>query len=625
MPYGPIYYPKSTDVYWWKEDAERIYQTISNYVSFLEKNQPYQVQDDKRHLKLYGNNDIFSLRPRAYSHTRSDRLKVNVVKSICDTATAKIAKNKVKPTFLTSGGDWSMQNKAKKLEKFALGQMYGAGFWEKAQAAFKDCTVMGTGVLKIYREGKDIYIDRVLKPEMKVDMADAVYGAPRSLFQNKYMAREILIDMFPEHEKKIMAAMRPDTNDETGFSYFDSKADLIKVTEAWHLPSGENSNDGRHVIIIQNDTLVCEDYLRDYFPFAFMHWTRPIYGFWGVGLGDILQGIQIEINKILKENQDIFHLMDIPQIWIEAGSKIVSSHFDNQIGAIHEYTGTAPLPQVMGKVSPERFSYLIWLIEQAYETSGVSQLAAQAKKPDGLNSGKAIRTYHDIETERFAMVGRQWEEFAMEAVHQLIDLAREIDAEEPGGYEVMVEANRFSETINWKDINLDEDQYIMKVYPTSLLPVEPAGKLEYVQEMMQAGIYGPEEGRKLLDFPDTQALNSLLDADQDDIQLLIETFIDKGEYHPPEPFQNLELGIKMLQRAYLRAKLNKVPEERLDLFRKWIAEAAVMLAPPPPPMPALPPEGLPPGQEGIIPQANPEPPPVSELVPNVPGSGPILQ
>lgn len=580
MPYKPIFPKDDTDSYWWKEESKSIHTAIHNYIKFLDKNQPYVLEDDKRHLKLYGNSDIFALRPRAYSHTRMDRLKLNVIKSVCDTATSKITKNKIKPTFLTEGGDWSFQQKAKKLEKFSMGQLYTSRFYEKANSAFLDCTVLGTGILKIYHHEKDICIDRVLKPEVKVDMADGIYGEPRSLFQTKYISRSYLIEMYPENESQIISAVKSDTTDETGLSYYDTKTDLVKCIEAWHLQSTKDSQDGVHAITIENSTLEYEQYNKDYFPFVFIHWTKPQYGFWGVGLGDILQGIQIEINKILKENQDIFHLCDIPQVFIEAGSKIVSSHFDNQIGTIHEFSGTMPNQWKSGQVSQERMNYILMLIQWAYEISGISQLSAQSKMPVELEamSGKALRTYHDIETERFASVARQWEDFTLDATRHLIDEARSIDEEE-GGYEVLVGANKFAEKIKWKDINLKNDQYIMKVYPTSLLPSEPAGKLAYVEEMIQAGLYGPEEGRKLLDFPDTESLNRILNADQEDIELLMETFIDKGEYYPPEPFQNLDLGIRMLQRGYLRAKLDQVPEERLELFRRWITEAASMLTP----------------------------------------------
>ena len=603
--------------YWWKDSESSIFQSVFSYVKFLEDNQPNGYTSDINHMKLYGNTGVFGMYPRNLNQNRLDRLKLNIVKSMCDTVTSKIGKNRVKPTFLTQGGDWSLQRKAKKLERFSTGQLYGSKYYQKAPGILLDSTVLGTGCLKVYRIGKEIKLERVLKSELRVDYQDGFYGDPRSLFQVKYIPREVLIDMFPDFESQIRGASNQDEENSFFSSKNQTKSDMVKVIEGWHLRSSKEATDGKHVIVCSNVTLVDEEYKRDYFPFAFLHWSRSMTGFWGTGLAEILMGIQIEINKILRENQDIFHLMDIPQVFMQAGSKVVTSHFDNQIGTIHTVSGEIPTPWKAGTVGVERFNYLNFLLQQAYEMAGVSQLSASAKKPEGLDSGKAIRTFHDIETERFAMVERAWEDLAMEVTRQQLDLASEIDEEEEGGYEVLVDASKSAEKIKWSEVNLKEDQYIMKVFPTNLLPDTPEGKLQTVQEMMQAGLYGPEEGRRLLDYPDTEAVNQYLNADQDEFNLIIEDFIDKGRYHVPEAFQKLEIGIPMLRMAYIRAKIDQVPEEKLELFRRWISEASALMAPPAPPMPEG--QGMMPMDQSMnpMPPANPEPPPTSDLLSNV--------
>ena len=99
-----------------------------------------------------------------------------------------------------------------------------------------------------------------------------------------------------------------------------------------------------------------------------------------------------------------------------------------------------------------------------------------------------------------------------------------------------------------------------------------------------------------------------------------------GEYTPPEPFLNLTLCITRVQQAYLRAKINRVPEGRLALLRRFIQECqalhASMAAPPQamgaaPGMPTPPPGmgepgmmGEPLGPEGGIPMAGPAGPPM---------------
>ncbi|NIN93987.1 MAG: hypothetical protein GTN93_02720, partial [Anaerolineae bacterium] len=55
----------------------------------------------------------------------------------------------------------------------------------------------------------------------------------------------------------------------------------------------------------------------------------------------------------------------------------------------------------------------------------------------------------------------------------------------------------------------DEDQYEMQVYPTSLLPTTPAGKLATVTEMLDKGLIPKEHALKLLSFPDVEAVVTL--------------------------------------------------------------------------------------------------------------------
>ena len=161
----------------------------------------------------------------------------------------------------------------------------------------------------------------------------------------------------------------------------------------------------------------------------------------------------------------------------------------------------------------------------------------------------------------------------------------------------------------------------MKIYPSSALPTTPAGKLEKVIELYQAGFLGKEEAFSLLDFPDLEAASSRVGADYNDIMMIIEKMLDEGKYQTPEPYQNLELGVKEVQRAYLKARMNSAPKDRLELLRRWISQAQNMMGlAKPPPMPdmggGLPMGGAPmPGMGQEMPIAAPMPSPVSPLVP----------
>lgn len=608
---------------WWKADEKDMPSVIFSYLEYLDNQQGYRSADNLKNMRLYGN--VESLTGRAYTFARSEpatatlyRVTMNVVQSMVDTVVSKITKNKPLPKFLTSGGDWSMQRKAQKLSKFIEGQFYKTDFFGLSATAFLHSCIFGTGAIKIYRQGKDIKAEHVLIDEIIVDDNESIYGTPRQMHQKKWVHKDVLKQVFPDKAGWIDLVGKQDLKQYYNYiPDYNGSNDMILVVESWHLRSGPDATDGKHVISIDNCILLEEDYTKDYFPFIFFRWgLRPI-GFFGQGIAEQLQGLQLEINKILRTIQVSMHLVSIPKIFVEASSKIVTAHLNNKIGGIIKYSGQPPTPGQMGSIPPELFSHLDRLYTRCYEVIGVSQLAASSAKPSGLNSGKALRAYSEIESERFMSVGIRYQNAFLDAAKQFIELAKEIHEEE-GNFEIKVAGSKFMETIKWSEVNLDEDSYVMQVFPTNALSSSPASRLQEVQELLQAGFISKEDGLKLLDFPDLEAMYSLENAPTIDIDWQIEKMIEKGEYQTPEPYQNLNLGIQKMQKAYLMYRMQNAPEDRLELLRRWMDDAQAMLDNAQ--------EALAPPQVQL-PPALPQRPPTSDLLPNqvgglaVPGDG----
>ena len=611
---------ESLKTYWWKADKGALNETLFGIVRHLDQNQAYVQQNNLRNLRLYGNLNVLGLSAHTYSQNQNvnspfDRVTLNVVQSCCDTVTQKIAKNKPKPTFLTQGGDFTLQRRAKLLDKYVMGQFYALDLYKKGVRSFLDAAVFGTGAIKLYKDQGKICAERIFIDELMVDNNEAMYGEPRSLYQRKFIAREVLVDSYPEFKVQILSAKRPE---QLGSQQHSSLSTNIMVVEAWHLPSGKDSGDGRHVISIENQVLFEEKWEKDYFPFCFIRWNPRILGFWGQGLAEQLIGIQIEINKLLRTTQILMHLVT-PTWLIENQSKVVSAHINNELGRITKFTGTPPQYIAPNPVPEQLLMHIENLYRKAYEIAGVSQLGAQSKKPEGLNSGKALREFNDIEAERFILVGQGYEDFFMTAAKQIIDLTKELYKEDPD-FSVAVKGKKFMEQIKWADVDLADDQYMMQIFPTSFLSQTPSGRLSDIQELIQAGFIDKANAMRLLDYPDLQEYMSLANAGVEDIENMIEAMIDRGEPQQPEPFQNLALGIQMMQSAYLRGKNDMVPEENLELLRTWINEANRLLTPPPaPPLQTPPMEGAAPGLPQGQAQAVPAAPPVSELMANAPG------
>jgi hypothetical protein len=587
--------PENNDRRWWKlKNGEEVSSSITGLLQFLRSHQSDRQTQILISARLYGNLSLMGLNGLTYSKVAAaksaikDRITYNVCQSAVDTITSKIAKNKPKPLFLTSGGDHKIQRRAKKLDKFVDGVFYENDAYTLGKEIFRDATIWGTGCVHVYRSNNRVRYERVLASELFVDEVEGFYGKPRQLHRVKNVDREVLIEEFPNKEKLIRNAKKA-SNDALGG--YENISDVITVRESWHLPSGQDADDGRHVISIDEGELFSEKYERDHFPFVFFHWSKRLFGFWGQGLIEQIQSIQLELNKLLWVIQRSLRLAGSFKILLENGSKIVKEHLNNEIGAIVNYTGTAPTYVTPPAVQPELYQQVMALKAAAFEQAGISQLSAQAKKPDGLDSGKALREYNDIESDRFTTVGQAYEQFYLDLAKLSIEQAREI-YEDDKNFEVRVPGKKFIQTIDWKDIDLSEDQYVMKVYPVSSLPNDPAGRLATVQEYAMAGYITPRQARRLLDFPDLEQVESLANAQEDYLHDILEKIVDEGIYTAPEPQDDLALAKELGLEYYAQGKMNGLEEDKLEKLRQFMeqVDGYVMKAtqPPAPPQSADP-------------------------------------
>lgn len=587
-----------------------------------------------RAARLYGNLPILGLSPRLYRQKqltiRNRRIALNVIKSTVDTYVSILTKDRPKVTFLTSGGDWSLQRKAKLLEKFIDGQFYETDLHITAQAVSRDSALFGIGLVKVYseetRKGPKICIERVLPWELLVDDQDASYGEPRCMYHVKFMDRRALMVKYPEHREELMMASTP-MFDETGTNYQDQNdsIDLCAVVEAWALPLG-NDEEGRHVIACGNVTLVDEPYTDEFFPFEVLYRQKPIQGIWGQSLADELEAIQVEIARILMNIQRS-QMLAVGHWLVENNAKINTNAINDVVASIIRYSGMKPEYVAYQPVSNDVYSHLDRLWQRAFEVVGISQMTAQSQKPAGLNSGKAMLVYADVQSQRFQPCYREYQHWYLNLAHQIIHQARKISDSHPD-FAVKATGKSMITAVKWADCCLDDEEYSLQLKPTNALADDPAAKLQIVQDMINAGMINPDDGRRLLDMPDLEQLNSLENAAYDVVMMSVERMIDEGEYFGPEPYMGpeyLQQAIHIVQMQYLKARLNFVPEDRLALLRRWMDEAADKLAPPAPPpeatAPGLPPGAPPPGPPGAPPGGPPGPggpPPGLPMPPGAP-------
>jgi hypothetical protein len=604
---------------WWILKPDEAAQSISANLTYWSQHQRGRHGQAVRFARMYGNlpslgiNGQMTGRISSLRQTMGERLTFNVVQSVIDTLTSKIARNKPKPLFLTDGGDYKQQRKAKLLTKFSAGVFYENKTPKIMRDAFRDALVLGDGIVHVFERNGRVAHERVLPLELWLDEVEAEMAAPRQMHRVKAVDRSVLLDMFPDKADIINEAA---SRDYMGGVRVAGLSDLITVRESWHLPSGPEADDGAHILTVDGHALTeMEPYRHDCFPFARISYSRRQVGFWSQGLAEQLQNIQYEINKLLWVVQRSLHLSGTFKIWAKNGSKVVIEQLNNEIGAIlrSEEPPQWMLPQA---VPPEIYAQLRELKQSAYDQSGVSQLSAQSQKPAGLVSGAALREYDDINTERFMTTGLDYEDFAVEIAKLSIMVVQDIVSRQgvKQGYKVQLPLRGSVKHIDWRDIKLDDDEdYIMQCFPISSLPSDPAGRLQTIQEYMQSGIVDQDTGRDLLDFPDLGAVEGLQVAQREWITRTLDGIVDNGDSRQPEPYMDLSLAHTLALEYYARGQTERLPEERLDLLRQWMTEVSHLVQQAMPPAPA--------GASGQ-PIGVPAAPPQSDLMPIAPGGNP---
>lgn len=607
--------PAKASVRWWLATDENLPSTVMSHVAQIIQNDRGRIEGYNTYGRLYGtwtptfwNGYQLANTGKATAPIR-DRLTYNIVQSCIDTLTSRIAQNKPKPMFLTQAGDTKLQRKAKKLDAFCYGLFYQNDYYKMAPKIFRDACVYGEGIIHSYAESGTVKHERVMPYELLTDYLESHYGpeSTKSIHRIKNVDRTLLKEMYPEHADLI--------DQMTGTSVFLSSAnksvsDTVTVVESHRLKTGDQK--GRHVIVTENAILLDEDYDKEYFPYSIIRYSPRLYGFYAQGMAEQLVPLQVEINRTLISIQRSLYLGGTHKIFVKSGSRVIKSHFDNMIGTILEYAGDTPPQYVVPQlVQPEIYEHLENMIQKGYQLPGVSQLSASSLKPMGIDSGKALRAVDDIQVQRFQTIAQAYEDLAVQVSRNDIHVAKQIyDAE--GKLEVKVPGKRFIETIDWKEVDLPEDDFHLQVYPVSKLPNDPEGRLATIQEMMGAGLITPEAGKRLLDYPDLEAEENLTNATIDWLHKILDEIVDEGKYTAPEPFDRMDKARELALEYYAQGKLNNLAEDRLELLRQFMKQldmlAQAAMAPPPG---AGPPTGAPTDQ--------PIAPPTNQMVPQGPG------
>lgn len=581
----------TADIGWWEEPEE--YDLPDDEI---EKARAASLIDTARNLEnmqreiheqnlysaqLYSNRELAAFDWGNSSLYRTSLAPVsrtgeNLVLMVVDTLVSQIGKNRPKARPQTRGASWTLRQQAKLLDKFLYGEFIRTRVYEKGKQCFKDACIFGFGAMHICAEGegKDakVHLERVFPDEIIVDNMEAVAcGKIRHWYRRRVLPIEVICDTYGMKEEDFERAALI----EYDLDYRSVGEGHAVVVEGWQCARG--SEMGRHVVACGNKILKERPYKLEQPPFVIYHWQPPLSGFYsGSAVEQALpyQSRLNEINDVIRDAQD---LMGRPRILVAEGSRVNPLEIDNIAARFIKYTGIAPEAVTWPSINPEIYNERDRQVRICLEQFGISALASKVSPPTQarFDSSPAFREFNAIQDDRLADPAQRLERWYLDIAEQII---RVIRAEDMSPTTVWVSGGDSQiEVINWDEINLDENAYVLQLEATSIFDSSPSAIRDELEKQLGMGLITPEEYRLQLSHPDDEAELSLQAAAAADIRRVID-LLEKGKYESPTPIQDLVNGVQLVSLAALMLK--KYPDVKPDVhlnFLNWLTEARAIL------------------------------------------------
>lgn len=482
--------------------------------------------------------------------------QLNVVASCIDTLHSKIAQSKVRPFFTTINGTFKDIQCVKQAQQFFDVYFDEQYVNKKISDAFKDACIFDTGVL--YIDPEALTVNRVLPFQVYVRPAEVHYNKITRVF---YEQKDYPVTLLPE---KVRTKFRNKSLEYVDYGIY---YDTLNKTKAY---------------TANNSIILTEAYDRDAIPFVFIYYKNPVLGNVTTSVADQLISIQQEINILMAKIKDASQLNAALTFFMPEGSSMKVTQLNNRVGNVLTYKPLAQggLPVTSSTpafIDNQYIALLDNLIQKAYDMVGISQLSAQSKKPTGLDSGVALSTMEDVESDRFETQLNQ-------VIRAYIDVAKTCIKVFPQDENVLPEiATRTS--IKWKDIIKESDNMNIQYSGADNLSKDPSTKLQQLQQLAMAGVIPAARISQLMQIPDLESGYSLSNNAIDAVMTVIKECIEDDVFDVPEyvPFELLKEEIINTQLALYAGnkkenskdikKLERLYESVEDMEKDWSDQA----------------------------------------------------
>jgi hypothetical protein len=428
-------------------------------------------------------------------------IQENVIRSCTDTLVSKIASQKCRPFFNTIQGSFKDIKIAKQAQQFFDIYFDEQNVNKIVSLAFKDACICGEGW--IYIDEDDNYNIKKVNPwQVYADPTEINYGRLTRIVYKQKQYPTSLLDFDCKGYENV-----------TKVDYYD----VISHQHTIYIPELNIVNNKQY-----NGTKV---------PFISLHYSAPVVGNACDSVADLLYGIQMNIDAILRKVGDAAILNPALTFFIPDGSQIKAKQLDNRVGNVITYK---PTPNMTSSpvttatpafIDPSYMALLQQLKQDAYEMIGISQLSATSQKPQGLNSGVALQSMENIESDRF-------ETQLNSVIRAYVDLTKLYMDIVPEDVDILP-TDRVREELTWADIKSATKQMNIQYSGANALSKDPETKLKQLQMLQQAGIVPRARIATLMEVPDLEAGYSVANNALNATLAIIDDCIQKDTYEVP--------------------------------------------------------------------------------------------
>lgn len=559
---------------WQLAEKEEVHKRVWPLIDLLGERASARHDTWKKYDNIYGSPYWQDGHPVVTKEVE-DRIRINRCRLHVETYVSRWMKSRVLPMVVVKGGDFTLKQKAKKHNALIEGAFEQLGVYDNDPKWCRDATKYGNGFAYVGEDGEDPIIMRCDPYSIYLDDLEWIEGCGKSIHWIRLRSKEELKATYPDFADEIDASATQEYTHITRSISQNSEHYVIPVAYSWSLPVGDPDNGGypgRYTVTIKEADLEDEGFDEDELPFAMITRTAPSDGIWAEPLMADLAPVQQALDRYLKRIDESMWLANVTRLLVRKSAKIDKAKIINIPATILEVEDVnADIRSFNADVSPQLMQFVEFSLRSMQELGRSNIMASTGDMPKNIRSYSAQKLLEETDMEGLREGLRSRDSFYVKIARLLVKAFERL-----GGYKLMVRKGKGAEELNFRKIKLPAKSYTWTVLPTNFLAKTAEGRMDQAEWLVDQGLLPKDRVAHFIDFPDLESETSMAQAQWDAISFRIERIMEDGEYITPHPFLNLNLLRKMVGDAIARAEADSAPEDKLELLRQLVIDAATI-------------------------------------------------